>query len=301
MTAPDVRRLRNEFKEPHELVRTSDGKVLFLRHWPSTGRSDLAILVVHGITAYSEPYGKLLAEELARAGLPVFGLDLRGHGRSDGIRGDYPSRDRLAKDLCETVALLKRKFSKVVILGHSLGVLSAIVAVNHCPAGVDGLILLSVGRQVRPGAYGKPSPRVVLRTLLGISLFQRIPLIEYSRKGMMGRGDPLFNFRYTARFYSTMYGTSAWSVVRNLRAKAFESPNLTILGRRDLPVLVSVGDQDEIFAVESTRAFFESLSSNRKEFIVIPGGRHTSFPPGSWGPLVAWVRDQFPSEDVKFA
>lgn len=294
MMAPDVRRLRDEFKQPHEVVRTSDGKVLFLRHWPGTPKANCAILVFHGITAYSEPYGKLLAEELAGAGLSVFGLDLRGHGRSDGIRGDYPSRERLAKDLCETLAFLRRTVSTVVILGHSLGVLSAIVAINNCPTLVDGLILLSAGRRIRPGAYATPPPRVVLKTLLAISLFHGTPLIEYYRRGMMGRDDPLFNFRYTARFYSTMYGTSAWSVLRMLRKNEIESPNLTIRAKRDVPVWVGVGDQDEIFPVESTRAFFESISSRRKEFMVIPGGRHTSFPPGSWGPLVAWIKDCFP-------
>lgn len=295
MTALDVTKLRNEFKEPHELLHTSDGKVLFVRHWPSNARTDLAILVFHGITAYSEPYGKLLAEELSGAGLEVFGLDLRGHGRSDGVRGDYPGPERLVSDLCETVTNLRRSYSKVVILGHSLGVLSAIVAANRCSTAVDGLILLSMGRQVRPDAYGRPSPRVVLRTLLAISLFPRSPWIEYSRRGMLGRDDPLFNFRYTARFYSTLYGTSAGAVMRMLRKHEIDSPNLALLGARDIPVLVGVGDQDELFQVESARAFFESLPSRRKEFIIIPGGRHAAFPRGSWAPLIAWVRGQFPT------
>jgi acylglycerol lipase len=294
MTAPNVSQLRDQFKEPHVLVRTSDGKVLFVRHWPGPTRTDLAILVLHGITAYSEPYGRLLAEGLAASGLSVFGLDLRGHGRSDGVRGDYPSRERLANDLCETIALLRRTNSRLLILGHSLGVLSSVVATNACPAAVDGLILLSVGRQVRPGAYERPPPRIVLKTLFGVSLFQRMPLIEYYRRGMMGQDDPLFNFRYTARFYSTLYGMSAWSVVRMLQKNEIDSPNLTIRGKPEVPVLVGVGDQDEIFTVESARAFFESIPSSRKEFFVIPGGRHAHFPPGSGSPIVAWVHRHFP-------
>lgn len=294
MHAPDVGKLRDEFTEPHELVRTSDGKVLFVRHWPAPARADLAILIFHGITAYSEPYGKVLAEELVRAGLHVFGLDLRGHGRSDGIRGDYPSAERLSKDLCETVAVLKGSFSKVVVLGHSLGVLCAVVAVNSCPSAIDGIILLSGGRQFRPGAYGRPPPRVILKTLLAVSLFPHSPLIEYSRKGMLGRDDPLFNFQYSARFYATMYGASSWSVIRMLQRNEITSPNLIISGKPDVPVLVGVGDQDEVFSVDSTRSFFESLSSPRKEFIVIPGGRHASFPAGSWGPVVAWIQNHFP-------
>jgi acylglycerol lipase len=293
MTAPDVGKLRDEFKGPRELVRTSDGKTIFLRHWVGDAGTDLAILVFHGITTYSGPYGKLLAEELARAGFNVFGMDLRGHGMSDGIRGDYPSGERLSKDLCETIAFLKGRFSKVVVLGHSLGVLSAVIAVNSCAGNVDGLILLSFGRKVRPGAFVKPPASVALKTLLGVTLFPGSPLIEYNRRGMTGREDPLYNFHYTARFYVAMYGRSAWSVVRMLGKNELDSPNLVVSGRLDIPVLVGVGDQDEIFPVDSVRALFDGIECGRKEFIVIPGGRHAAFPEGSWAQLMAWLRRSF--------
>jgi acylglycerol lipase len=295
MAIPDVRRLRERFAGPHELVRTSDGKILFVRHWIGSGRPDLAILLLHGITAYSGPYGKLMAEELASAGPEVFGLDLRGHGLSDGIRGDYPNAERLLRDLCETVALLKSQFSKVVVLGHSLGVLSAIIAANGCHPGVDGLILVSAGRTVRPGAYAKPTVGAALKALLGIAIFRTRRLIEYNRPGMLGRDDPLFNFRYTARFYSSVYGVSAGSVARMLRRNALDSPNLVIHGNPDLPLLVAVGDQDELFSVDSAQAFFSSLTCPRKEFIVIPGARHAAFPAGSWKPVVAWLGNRFPA------
>jgi acylglycerol lipase len=293
MTAPDVGKLRDEFKGPHELVRTSDGKTIFLRHWVGDSGTDLAIVVFHGITTYSGPYGKLLAEELARAGFDVFGMDLRGHGRSDGIRGDYPSGERLSKDICETIAFLKGRFSKVVVLGHSLGVLSAVIAVNSCAGNVDGLILLSFGRKVRPGAFVKPPASVALKTLLGVTLFPGSPLIEYNRRGMTGREDPLYNFHYTARFYAAVYGRSARSVVRMLGRNELDSPNLVVSGRLDIPVLVGVGDQDEIFPVDSVRAFFDGIECGRKEFIVIPGGRHAAFPEGSWAQQMAWLRRSF--------
>jgi acylglycerol lipase len=293
MTALDVGRLRDEFNGPHEFVSTSDGKTIFLRHWVGDAGTDLAILVFHGITTYSGPYGKLLAEELARAGFNVFGMDLRGHGMSDGTRGDYPSGERLSKDLCETLAFLKGKFSKVVVLGHSLGVLSAVIAVNSCGGDVDGLILLSMGGKVRPGAFVKPSASSALKTLLGVTLFRGSPLIEYSRRGMTGRDDPLFNFHYTARFYAAVYGKSAWSVVRMLGKNEIDSPNLVVSGRLDIPVLVGVGDQDEIFPVDSARAFFDGIECSRKEFIVIPGGRHAAFPEGSWAQLIVWLRRSF--------
>jgi len=293
MAALDVGKLREEFKGPHELVRTSDGKTIFLRHWVGDAGTDVAILVFHGITTYSGPYGKLMAEELARAGFNVFGMDLRGHGMSDGTRGDYPSGERLSKDLCETLAFLKGRFSKVVVIGHSLGVLSAVIAVNSCGGDVDGLILLSAGRKIRPGAFVKPSASAAMKTLLGITLFPGSPLIEYNRRGMTGRDDPLYNFHYTARFYAAVYGRSAWSVVRMLGKNEIDSPNLVVSGRLDIPVLVGVGDQDEIFPVDSVRALFDGIEWRRKEFIIIPGGRHAAFPEGSLAQLIVWLRRSF--------
>jgi acylglycerol lipase len=294
MAVLDVAKLRAEFSAPHELVTTSDGRTLFLRHWGESGRSDLAVLIFHGITAYSEPYGKLLAEELARAGLQVFGLDLRGHGRSDGNRGDLPSGERLSRDLCETVAFLRARFPRVVVLGHSLGVLSALIAFNRCPEGIDGLVLVSVGRQVRPGVYGRPTAWAALKMLFGVALFRSRPWIGYYREGMLGRDDPLFNFRYSARFYSATYGMSPWAVARMLRQNVIDSPNLHPTRQVGIPVLVAIGDQDEMFSIESSRGFFDKLDATRKEFLVVPGGHHASFPPASWGPLAVWLSDKFP-------
>ncbi len=296
MQAPDVAKLREEFKGIHELVRTSDGKTIFLRHWVGAPGNELAVLVFHGISAYSEPYGKLLTVELAKAGFNVFGMDLRGHGMSDGTRGDYPSRERLLKDLCETIAFLKAKYSKVVVLGHSLGVLSAVMAVNSCPGNIDGLVLLSAGRKTKPGAYAKPPLGAALKTLLGVALLPGRPLIEYRRRGMTGTDDPLFNFHYTARFYSILYGASAWSVVRMFGKGEIDSPNLAIPEGLHVPLLVGVGDQDEIFPVDSTRALFDSIQCDGKDFMVIPGGHHASFPAGSLGELVQWLRRSYPTE-----
>ena len=295
MAALDVPRLRDAFTPPHELVRTSDGKVLFLRHWPGSGSHRVAILIFHGITAYSEPYGKLIAEELAAAGFDVFGLDLRGHGRSDGVRGDYPSGERWKQDLAETTAFLKSRFPSVVVLGHSLGIFSAVVEASRGSSCVDGLVLISGGNRVRPGAYPKPAAARTFKTLLGVALFRHSRLIEYRRQGMLGLDDPLFNFRYTARFYESIYGMRAWSVAKMMAGDRIESPNLQFAGRPDLPVWAAVGEQDELFVVDSARAFCDGLASNNKTFAVIPGGRHTYFPPGSWAPLVAWLARVFPA------
>jgi acylglycerol lipase len=289
----DVGRLRAASRVPHDLLRTSDGRTLFLRRWDASGPPPVSVLLLHGITAYSEPYGPGLAEPLARAGVTVFGMDLRGHGLSDGVRGDYPSRERLAQDLAEAVAFAKARSTRLVVVGHSLGALSAGLAEQAAPAEIDGVVLMSAGRRIRRGVYPRPGPGAFLRTLLGVALLRGRPLIEYRREGMGGRTDPLYNFRYSARFYSAMYGVPVLPLLRQLREGAIESPNLRFQRTLRVPLLVVVGDRDELIPVDSARELFELVDATDKEFLVVPGGRHTVFPPEVPDCLRAWLAHRF--------
>lgn len=271
-----VNTLRNEFDDPHHLITTSDGKLLFLRTWePKAGPKKTAILIFHGITAHSGPY-EMLAKPLSKEGYIIFGLDLRGHGLSDGIRGDYPSKERLVKDLCETIMFVKQKVPQVILLGHSLGVLSALTSINHCLRDVNGLILLSAAKTFRPGVYPKLSILAKLKILLSSIFFPNKPVISYYREGMQGTDDPLFNFNYTYRFM-----------------KIFRSGDLKIPEILNFPVFVGLGEHDELFTVEAGQALFNEIPCNDKEFLVIPGAKHAEFPEGSLDRLSVWLKEKF--------
>lgn len=292
MAAPDVARLREEFQGPHLLVAVSDGRTLFVRRWNPPAAPRVSVLVFHGITAYSAPYGQMIGEPLASAGFGAFGMDLRGHGLSDGRRGDYPGPRRFADDLCETVAKVRSLSRKLVVVGHSLGVLSSIVAENNCGADIDGLVLLSAGSRVRKGVFGRPGPSAVLKAMVGAAILRGTPLIDYRRSGMQ-TGDPLFNFRYSARFYSTLYGMGALKVSRMFQGGEIGSPNLRLRSKLKVPLLVGVGSQDEIFAVESARELFDGLDSDDKEFFVVDGAKHATFPRDAAGKVIEWLGRKF--------
>lgn len=293
MTKLEVARLRAEFLESRELLTASDGKTLFLRRWDAPEESKVTLLLFHGITGYSGAYGPSLAEPLARSGVTVFGMDLRGHGLSDGVRGDYPGHDRLVRDLSETVAFVRSRSKKLVLLGHSLGALSALLSIKHCPADIDGLILMSAGRRMKTGVYNRPSRRSTLRALLGVALLRGVPLIDYRREGMPGADDPLFNFRYSARFYTTFYGVGVLRLQRMFREGVVDSPNARLEGNLRVPLLMAVGDQDELFTPESCREFGESLRSGDTTFLVIPGGRHAVLTATTASLLASWLHQRF--------
>ena len=290
---PDVSKLRADFKGPHELLTTSDGEIIFLRRWDSVPESKTSFLIFHGITAYSGPYGPILADELAKSGFTVYGMDLRGHGLSDGKRGDYPRAERLSEDLCEAVAFVKSKSRKLVVLGHSLGAISAIIAMNHCPQSIDGLVLLSAADRIRTGVYARPKTLALIKTLAGVSLLRGSPLIEYRRSGMIGVQDPLFNFNYSARFMSSFYGVGALAVAGMMRKGKLESPNLKFTSKLNIPLFVGVGEKDELFSVDAAKAFFDGIQADDKEFAVIAGAMHAVFPPGCWTQLISWAKKHF--------
>ena len=61
------------------------------------------------------------------------------------------------------------------------------------------------------------------------------------------------------------------------------------------PVLVGVGEFDELFSVDATRAFFEEISCKNKEFVVLPGAKHAYFEKTSFDPMYKWINKMFDS------
>ena len=291
MAEIDIPRLRAEFSGPHDLITTSDGETLFVRRWDGRGDAPASVLIFHGITGHSGPYGPMVAEQLAGAGYDVYGLDLRGHGLSDGRRGDYPSGERLAMDLKETVSFVKPKSRKLVVFGHSLGAMAALLAVRTVPDDIDGVALVSAAKRIRPGVYPRPKTGALLKALMGVAILRGTPLLEYRRGGQLGFDDPLFNFSYSARFYSAIYGLGALKVMKMMRSGYLDPPNFDLKLR--VPLFVAVGDQDEIFTVEGVREFCDGVDCEDKRFQAIPGARHAVWPRGSFAPLVDWLREKF--------
>lgn len=275
--AIDVVALRMEVKQPYHLLDTSDHETLFIRRWnPVDGvaKKGIAVLILHGITAHGGAYD-FMAEPLAANGYTTFSLDYRGHGLSGGNRADSPSKERSQKDRIEALQYVKSLgFQNVIVLGHSLGVASAIYLAKDVPDQISGLVLLS-------GAYhGKRPPRKMglfeKVTILTNSLIRPgTPVVEYKREGLVKSKDPLFNYVYTLRF------------LRMLDVK-----ELVFQEAPSFPVLVGVGDQDELFTVESVRELYEAIPGDNKEFWVIKDAQHAKFPPECWNDLVKWLDKQ---------
>lgn len=282
ITPEQAARLRQTYTGPHYLITTTDGETLFLREWKPDSippaKKGIAVLIFHGFTAYSGPYN-MAGIPISEGGYTTFGLDYRGHGLSGGNRGDTPGKDRFIADLAESVKYIKTLgFSKVIILGHSLGVASAICATDAVPNEVAGLILLSGAYEGRKGLTKPPSLFQKTRILASSIFRPSYPAVEYYRDGMTVSPDTLFNFRYTLRFLTMM-----------------DVKQLRLPKDLNIPVLVGVGDKDELFEVDKVRAFYDSIPGNKKEFMILKDATHAKISRDNWEQVVDWLNRTFAS------
>lgn len=276
ITPEEAATRRQEFKGPHHEIKTSDGETLFLRRWNpdsiETAKKDIAVLILHGVTAHSGAYD-MAGVPISKGGYTIFGLDYRGHGLSSGNRADYPDKERLMNDLKEAVRYVRNLgFPKVVILGHSLGVATAIYVTQGIPDEISGLVLLSGAYEGKKGVRKGPTLFQQAKILSSAVFRPSFQVVEYYRKGMTGEDDPLFNFRYTLRFLTML-----------------DVKTLILPKQLNIPVLVGTGDKDELFEVEKVKELYDLVPGNKKEFVVLKDTYHARFPVESWERVVVWL------------
>lgn len=273
--------LRKNAIEPYITIDTPNGISLYLRDWSFESDSPSAILVLHGITAHSGPYSDI-GSELTTLGYNVYGLDLRGHGLSEGTRGDYESYEELLEDFGAVLNYLMEKHEKIVLFGHSMGVSTSLIMEKHYSKNIAGLILLN-GQIRAPKAI---IPQYNLFEKLKIWIYSTFlphkPIIEIELEEDFIDTDELFVFNYTTRFFKTMKINS-----------------LLLPEYIDKPVFVAVGEKDELWDDEEIHGFYKKLSGDDKKFVVISGARHAQLPASLIydSGIADWLSAKFPSSN----
>ena len=146
---------------------TPSGQRLSTRAWlPDDDRADAlpGVLIVHGLGEHIGRYERL-AEVLVDAGIAVHGFDLRGHGESDGRRAWVRDVADLIDDV-RAMAAHGRAWhdGPWALMGHSLGGLVALRAVQTGAVAPDALVLSS------PLLRASPSlPAIIVRALVALA------------------------------------------------------------------------------------------------------------------------------------
>jgi alpha-beta hydrolase superfamily lysophospholipase len=125
-------------------IAARDGARLAARVYDAPGNT--VILAIHGSSGNGRYYYPMAQFLSGRGKATVYTLDLRGHGASDGRRGDVDYIGQLEDDVADVIAAIRarRPAARIVLLGHSAGggLLVRYAGGGRGPA-ADGYVLLA--------------------------------------------------------------------------------------------------------------------------------------------------------------
>jgi alpha-beta hydrolase superfamily lysophospholipase len=223
-----------------------------------------AVVFIPGLSNHALGYADF-EWKLSRRGFDVVALDIRGHGRSSGPRGDF-TLPELIEDVRGAQRYARARFGgPVAVMGTSLGGYYALVVANALDGfdcAVSHWIYLPDQPSTRHDARMKPialllnriAPKLKLPTK-GLADWEAVTGDDALREACFA--DPLMVWRYTVR---ALAGGMTWD----------PDPPLHEL---QVPHLVLLGAEDRMTPAGYTRGIFEQLRGE-KEWVAIPGAGH---------------------------
>ncbi len=217
-------------------LKSKDGIDLFVRGWEPENKPKAVIALIHG---HGEHVGRYehVAKAMTNAGYVFAGFDLRGHGKSGGIRGHFPSWDAVMQDIRDFFIFLTQRYPDLpqFIYGHSLGGLIVITYALQNKKGLQGVIATGAGLRSQihdqklkvtvAKVLGSIAPTALIPSGLDISILSRDPAVIKAYNS-----DPLVHDRMSLGFGKAGLNATdyAWA-----HAEEFSVPLLIMHGAAD--------------------------------------------------------------------
>ncbi len=247
-------------------LTTKDGLKLYAKEWLPDLEPKGLVMLIHGLGEHIGRY-EHVAKAYTDAGFVFFGYDLRGHGKSEGLRGDAPSFDQLMSDIDLALHTAEGRHPGLpaFLYGHSFGGAQVLYYAENCQNNLHGFIVTSPGL-----APTEPVP--LPKYLLGKVMYALMPTFRMasaldadglSRDASVGKkylADPMVHPYITARL-----GLDLLNAGKSIIEKA---------GSIHEPFLLLQGTDDRLTNPPKTAEF---ASKAPKEFItyqVFPGFYH---------------------------
>lgn len=226
---------------------THDGIDLHYLAWASD-RPRAGLIITHGFTEHADRY-EHVGERFARRGVSTYAFDLRGHGRSEGRRGDAPAFDSFLKDLAAFRRLVRGLAPAglpLFLLGHSLGGLIALRYLQEHPHEFAGAIVIApwLGLASPPSRWLRLLARALAPVLPALPFPAGIRPEQLSRDEDVVRryrADPLVHDRITPRLFTN---------IEDAIARVLESGD-----RVPGPLLLLLAGDDRIVDTPTASAF----------------------------------------------
>jgi pimeloyl-ACP methyl ester carboxylesterase len=231
------------------------------------------IVFIPGTAIYGLCYGELLYK-LGQTGYNIVSFDPRGHGQSEGVRGDYTISE-IMKDAGNVVTYAIDRFNdKVSLLGSSQGGIVAfymaakderinsVICQNF--ADLTSPDTLQLSRHPRLFKYLKlliakagdvlPDVQVPVNSYIDLD---KIPVQYFGSAKNFMESDPLCLKTISLRALQSLAHTEMAKPVEEIK----------------VPVMVLQGTADSIFPVAYTQKIFDKITT-KKKFSQFPGRSH---------------------------
>ena len=222
---------------------------LYGRLWIPDVPMDALVVMVHGVGEHSGCYDDV-AEKFTLQSFGFLAFDLRGHGRSSGIRG-HASIKVIKEDLQVIIKKMCKKFpdTPIVLFGHSMG---GHVVLNYAvdkKIKVQGIISSSpwlklvkppMSLLVMAAKWASPIvPWITVRT--GVRGNQ---LSQGSTKRKSTKTDPLLHKKISIGFFSDLWANSK-VILQNKH-------------RLNIPLLLMHGTADTLTSYQASKSFAQN-------------------------------------------
>ena len=235
-----------------------NGIQFYIRGWEPTSKRPKAVLaLIHGLGEHTGRYvhvGKTMTD----AGYALVGFDLRGHGKSGGARGHFPTLTAVIQDMRQFFKYLVQRYPDIphFLYGHSLGGLLSLSYALQYNAGLNGVMVTGVAlRSPLQSQKGKIAMVNVLGSLLpAVTLPSGLDATTISRDADVVKkyvNDPLVHDKT-----SLGLGKAAIKAIEYCFAHAQEFKP---------PLLIMHGAADKLTYPSGSEDFAKLASENNKD------------------------------------
>lgn len=230
-------------------VSAADGTMLYVTDYLlPAGQARGSVVLMHGLGEHSGRY-RHLASFFNECGLSVRSYDHRGHGRSQGKRGDVINGDPMLQDAEIIIDDFSARYSEPPFLfGHSMGGLFAARFALARLSPLRGLILSSPALALRLSAFQAKMLKVMhkIAPSLGVPNGLAPAFLSHDAKVVAAyKADPLVHGRISARLLVSML-----SSIDYCQSHA---------GSMTMPTLMLVGGDDRLVDPDGSKRFFARL------------------------------------------
>ncbi|MBF2063011.1 MAG: alpha/beta hydrolase [Calothrix sp. C42_A2020_038] len=249
-------------------IPSTDGTQLYYQTWHPESHVRGILAIIHGLGGHSGIYGNIV-EYLIPKNYAVYGVDLRGNGKSPGQRAYINSWNEYREDVGSFVQFVADQNFGVplFLMGHSLGGLTVLDYVLRFPRPkpkLNGLINLTpaLGESgISPVKIliGRMLSRVYPRFSMDTGIDFRLACRDEQAIARRIQ-DKLRHSLGTARLSTEFSRTLTW-----VQAHASEL---------NVPFLMMLAGNDKVTFPEGSRNFFEKITFADKELYEYPESYH---------------------------